>query len=148
MKKIYGVSILVFLLFSCVCSLQAEHFPEMIGEKGPGVLSVHQITLKADANEKEFEAFIIKELLPFYNKVEGQTGLLTKGDRGIRTGQYAIVLIFDSLADRDRIYPPEGGISEDFEKILEGQDKLWDKLGSFVEGNAFGNHTDYVKILH
>lgn len=147
MKKINGVSILVFLLFSCVCSLQAEPFPEIIGEKGMGVLSVHQITLNADANEKEFEAFVINELLPFYNKVEGQTGLLTKGDRGMRTGHYAIVLIFDSLADRDRIYPPEGGISEDFEKILEGQDKLWDTLGSFVEGNPFGNHTDYVNIV-
>ena len=63
------------------------------------------------------------------------------------TGKYAIILSFDSLADRNRIYPPEGGISDDFEEILTGTEDLWDKLGSYVEGDAFGNHTDYVTIL-
>ena len=147
MKKFTGLPVMLGFLFSVAFFTSAS--PGIISEEEAGgkVLSVHQLNLKEGVNVAEFEAFILNDLLPYYNKVKGQKGNLAKGDRGIRTGKYAIILSFDSLADRNRIYPPEGGLSDEFEEILKGTEDLWDKLGSFVEGDAFGNHTDYVMIL-
>ncbi len=147
MKKFIGISAALFVLFACAISADAGIRGDKETEANEKVISVHQINLKQGVSSEEFERFIMKELMPLYNKVEGQNFRLAKGDRGLRDGKYAILLIFDSVKDRDRIYPPEGGISEDFEKILEGKDELWDKLGSFVEGDPFGNHTDYVTVV-
>lgn len=147
MKKFTGLSVMLGFLFTVAFFTSASPGLNSEEEAGGKVLAIHQLTLKEGVNVAEFEAFILNELLPYYNKVKGQKGDLAKGDRGIRTGKYAIILSFDSLADRNRIYPPEGGISDDFEEILTGTEDLWDKLGSYVEGDAFGNHTDYVTIL-
>ena len=147
MKKFTGLSIMFVFLFAVAFFTSASSGIYSEKEVGGKVLSIHQLNLKEGVNVADFEAFILNELLPYYNEVKGQKGDLAKGDRGIRTGKYAIILSFDSLADRNRIYPPEGGISDDFEEILKGTEELWDKLGSFVEGDAFGNHTDYVTIL-
>ena len=38
------------------------------------------------------------------------------------------------------------GISEEFQIILEGKDELWNRLGPFLEGDPFGNYTNYVII--
>ena len=146
MKRFLGFTVAMLFFASTTFSVDQSSENEAGEEPSGKVISVHQFNLKPGVDEMEFVHFIMGELAPYYNKVEGQKAVLAKGDRGLRSGQYAFLLMFDSVEDRDRIYPPEGGISEDFEKILEGTDELWDKLGSFLEGDPFGNHTDYVTV--
>lgn len=111
------------------------------------VIAVHQFVLNDGTDEKEFEAFVLKKVLPLYNAVEGQAAYLMKGDRGLRTGMYSLVLVFPDVAARNRIYLPEGGYSEDFEKVFEGTDALFEKMDEFIVGNPWVNHTDYVNVL-
>ncbi len=147
MKRFLGITVAMLFFSSSAFSVNLSSEYDGGEENSIKVISVHQFNLKPGADEKEFVRFIMDELAPYYNKVEGQKAVLAKGDRGIRKGMYAFLLVFDSVEDRDRTYPPEGGISEEFQKILEGTDQLWDKLGSFVEGDPFGNHTDYVTVV-
>ena len=111
------------------------------------VIAVHPFVLNDGIDEKEFEAFVLDEVLPLYIAVEGQTAYLMKGDRGLRTGMYSLVLVFPDVEARNRIYLPEGGYSEDFEEIFEGTDALFEKMDDFIVGNPWVNHTDYVNVL-
>jgi len=111
------------------------------------VIAVHQFILNDGIDEKEFKAFVLDEVLPLYNAVEGQTAYLMKGDRGLRTGMYSMVLVFPDVEARNRIYRPEGGYSEDFEKIFEGADALFEKMDDFIVGDPWVRHTDYVNVL-
>lgn len=147
MKKFMGVSAALIFFCASACTLNAASVYYSEDETSEKVICVHQFNLKPGLDAEAFEHFILTELAPLYNEVQGQQASLAIGDRGIRSGKYAFILTFDSVKDRDHIYPPEGGISEDFQKILEGKDDLWDKLGSFLEGDPFGNHTDYVTIM-
>ena len=47
-------------------------------------IAVHEVVVNSDVDEKEFEAFIVNELAPIYNKMEGQTLTLAKGEITIR----------------------------------------------------------------
>ena len=107
------------------------------------VFSVHDILIKQGVNEKEVETFIMNEIAPIYNKMKGQKLTLVKGDRGIRTNKYAIILTFVSIQDRDRIYPPSGGLVGDF-----GADSIWNKFDSLIDDGLGKHHTDYVKVVH
>ena len=107
------------------------------------VIAVHDIKIKADVNEKEFEAFVMNELAPIYNNMDGQNLTLVKGDRGINSNNYAIILTFESIEDRDRIYPPSGELVGDF-----GDDSIWEKFNSMLEEGLGKHHTDYVKVVH
>ncbi|MDX1700215.1 MAG: hypothetical protein R3250_06330 [Melioribacteraceae bacterium] len=107
------------------------------------IVSVHDIRLKPDVNVKEFETFVWTELAPIYNKMKGQKLTLVKGDRGIRNNEYAIILTFESIEDRNRIYPPSGGFVGDF-----GEDSLWEKFNSMIEVGLGQQHTDYVRVIH
>jgi hypothetical protein len=75
--------------------------------------------------------------------MKGQKLILVKGDRGVRTNQYAIILTFESREDRNRIYPPSGGFVGDF-----GDQSIWDKFESMVDVGLGERHTDYVKVAH
>ena len=112
------------------------------------VFSVHDITIKSGVNEKEFETFVMNEIAPLYGQMKGQKLYLVKGERGIRTGQYAIFITFTSIEDLDRIYPPDIEFSEEFNKVFEGKDSLWVKFGSMAEGFDGKHNTDYVKVAH
>ena len=111
------------------------------------VIAIHQFELEDGVDMQEFEAFVLEEIVPLYNKVKGQNAYLMKGDRGLRSGKYSMVLSFPSVETRNRIYPPEGGFSEEFEKIFEGTDALFEKLDAFIVGDPWVNHTDYVTVL-
>ena len=110
------------------------------------VIGVHQFVLNDGVDAKEFEALVLGELLPLYNAVKGQTVSLMKGDRGLRTGKYSLVFVFPSVEARNRIFPPEGGYSEDFEEIFEGTDALFEKMDAFIVGDPWVSFTDYVKV--
>ena len=141
------ITITIFLNLVFILLATAQVSSELTNESETAkVIAIHQVELKPEADLKEFESFIIDTILPLYKKVDGQDAFLVKGDRGNRIDKYAIVLTFTNVEVRDRIYPPSGGISENFEQILEGTDAFWEKLGTYTVGDAFGNHTDYVRV--
>ena len=113
------------------------------------VFGLHELELKPGVNEKEFETFVTDEVTPLYQRVPGQVAYLMKGDRGERTGKYALVIEIESLEVRDRIYPPKGDsweLSEEFEQALEDTGPIRDKLATFVVVDFPGIFTDYVMV--
>jgi hypothetical protein len=109
----------------------------------PEVYSIHELIIKPDIDLNEFETFVMEELAPIYNNMKGQKLILVKGDRGVRTNQYAIILTFESLEDRNRIYPPSGEFVGDF-----GDEIIWEKFGSMVDKGLGETHTDYIEVAH
>ncbi len=110
------------------------------------VFSVHDLEIKDGVNQKEFETFVMNEIAPLYRQMKGQDLFLTKGYVGKRTGQYAIFITFESLEDRNRIYPLSVGFSEEFNKVMEGKDSLWEKFDSMAEGFDGTTNTDYIRV--
>ena len=141
MKTLTVFSILLVFLMINACTQQVETKVEKPKVSTSEVYAIHELELKADVDAKEFESFVMKEIAPIYNKMKGQKFFLVKGDRGIRTDKYAIVLTFESIEDRDRIYPPSGEFVGDF-----GDDSVWEKLDTFVAEGLGKSHTDYVVV--
>lgn len=139
MKTVSRMSILLVFIIMNACTEKVETKAEMV--KDVTVFAIHELDLMPDVNGKDFEAFVLKEVAPIYNKMKGQKLNLVKGDRGVRTGKYAIILTFESVADRDGIYPPSGGFVGDF-----GEDALWEKFYSMATGLDGTVFTDYIKV--
>lgn len=148
MKKLFWITCAIFILSVSTAYSQNVNKKEKQAEiPFTKVLGMHLLELKSDVNEKEFEAFVLHQLIPLYQTVKGQDIYLMKGDRGVRSGKYSLCIIFDNVQARDRIYPPAGGISDEFAKALEGTDKIWEQLKAYVEGEPFGNGTDYLRVV-
>ena len=134
------IKITTLLLFVLNLNAQDSHakFESLIGST-PDVVAIHEAELLPGQNANEFENYVLNIIAPIYNKMKGQQFTLVKGDRGIRTNQYAFIITFDSIEDRNRIYPPSGDLVGDF-----GDQAIWDKLNTMAK--VFYAHTDYVKI--
>ncbi len=132
MKTLAKIS---FLLLFFITTANAQDV-----ESKSAVVSIHQIELNSGVDSKEFETFVLEKMIPIYNKMKGQNAMLVKGDRGVRSEKYALVLIFDSKDDRDRIYPASGGFVGDF-----GEESTWEKFKSMAKGLG-DTHTDYVEV--
>ena len=108
------------------------------------VVAIHEVELKDNVDSKEFEKHVFKKIAPVYNRIKGQQLKLVKGDRGNRISKYAFVLTFDTLEDRNRIYPEGKDSPEDW-----GEDEIWEKLRSMTEGLwAESKFTDYVEVTN
>ena len=140
MKTLARITFLLFLSLNLNAQDYQSEFITILGAT-PEVVAIHDVELLAGTDAKEFEAFVLNNIAPIYNKMKGQQFSLVKGDRGIRTNQYAFIISFRSIEDRNRIYPPSGELVGDF-----GEDALWDKLNSMAK--VFYTHTDYVKVKH
>lgn len=143
MKLFKGITATLVLLTVIASALKEENQTLDLWEASYDVYAVHNVELKPDVDSKEFESYVIKQILPIYNKMEGQTAVLVKGDRGQQTNNYAVILTFDSLEDRNRIYPPEGGFVGDF-----GSEAVWEKLNAMLSVGLGDKHTDYVKVVN
>ena len=143
MKTLRGISIVLAFLMLNAYTPNVESKVEKSEESTFEICSIHELEIKSDVDLKEFETFVMTELAPIYNKMKGQKFILVKGDRGVRTDKYAIILTFESIEDRNRIYPPSGGFVGDF-----GSEVIWDKFGSMVINGIGAVHTDYVKMVH
>lgn len=140
MKTLSRISFLLVFFIMNVNAQDAITTVATTTESNLGVVAVHDLELLPGVDAKEFETFFIAEIVPVYSKMKGQTAMLVKGDRGIRNGKYALILMFDNVEDRDRIYPPSGGFVGDF-----GSDAIWEKLNTMTTG--IGDiHTDYVTV--
>lgn len=147
MKITTGISIAFVFLFFIACNQKNDSKVKKEKIQTLEVFSVHDLKIKPNVNEKEFEIFVMKEIAPLYRQMKGQDLFLAKGYVGIRTGQYAIFITFESLEDRNRIYPPSIGFSEEFNKVMEGKDSLWKKFDSMAEGFDGTTNTDYVRVV-
>ena len=135
MKKLKTLLLVVLTTFA-VSNLLAQN------SKMYQVIAVHEVELEENVDTEEFEKYVFTKIAPIYNRVEGQHFQLVKGDRGSRTNMYAFVLSFDTLEDRNRIYP-EGKDSP----VDWGEDEIWEKLRSMtVELFTYPNCTDYVEV--
>ena len=143
MKNLTVLSIVLVFLMMNACTQKVEKIVEKPKVSASEVYAIHELELKADIDTTEFETFVMKELAPIYNKMKGQNLYLVKGDRGIRTDKYAIILTFESIEDRNRIYPPSGEFVGDF-----GGEAIWDKFSAMAEKGLGESHTDYVKVSH
>lgn len=129
-----------FMLSGCNQKSEKEVFSTL------DLISIHDITVKPGVDEKEFESLVMNEIAPLYRKLHGQDLFLTKGYVGRRTGQYAIFITFPTVEDRNKVYPLSGGFSEEFDKVMEGNDALWAKFDSMAEGFDGSHCTDYVRV--
>lgn len=143
MKLIAGITIGLALVLLNAFTPVAEPVPEAPMGQAFEVYAIHEIEVKPDVDLKEFENFVLTEIAPIYNKMKGQHCTLVKGDRGMRTNLYAIILTFKTIEDRDRIYPPSGIYTEDF-----GSDELWEKFNAMLINGIGTVHTDYVSVVH
>ena len=140
MKKIFGISIVIAIAMMTACDLSVENEKTTDLE----IISIHDLKLKPGVDEKEFETFVMSEIAPLYKQMKGQDFFLGKGYVGQREGQYSIFLTFNTLEDRNNIYPLSGGFSEEFEEITGGKDAMWNKFVSMAEGFDGVIVTDYL----
>ena len=140
MRPLTVLAILLFFIFN-LNAQENQSEPATSMSSSPEVVAIHDVELLPGQDAKEFELFVLQKIAPIYKKMNGQTFTLVKGDRGNRANQYAFMLTFNSIEDRDRIYPPSGDLVGDF-----GDDAIWDKLRSMAK--VFYSHTDYVKVTH
>ena len=138
MKSLTVFAFLLFFTFNLNAQENQSDLAKLVSPS-PEVVAIHDVELLPGQDAKAFETFVLNEIAPIYNKMKGQTFSLVKGDRGNRINQYAFILSFKSIEDRDRIYPPTGGIVGDF-----GEDAIWEKLNTMAK--VFYSHTDYVKV--
>jgi hypothetical protein len=107
------------------------------------VFVVVPLELHPGVNGEDFEKFWIEEYAPIGLRL-GVIGRALKADRGERAGKYAMIWEWASVESRDRVFPPQGQISEEGLRLL-GPDweKLSKKLNTFITGWP---NTDYVEI--
>ena len=141
MKTLARISFLLLFFIMNVNAQDSETAVETLEESYLGVVAIHELELLPGVDAKEFEAFVLENILPVYSNMKGQHAMPVKGDRGVRAEKYALILTFDSIEDRNRIYPPSGGFVGDF-----GDDAMWEKLGSMTAKEIGETHTDYVTV--
>ena len=145
------VSVMIFLALISISAYELNTSKEVDNMKIPEceLFSIHDLKIRDNVDMKEFENYVMNEIAPLYKQMKGQQLFLIKGYNGYRKGQYSILLTFDSIEDRDRIYPLSGGFSEEFKKIMEGKETMWDKFYSMADGfDGKAPHTDYVRVGH
>jgi len=145
MKKIALLALVTIVACITILSCENQNTKSKLIQS-INVVGIEYHKLKPNVSAEEFEIFISEKLAPLFNKIEEQTFLLMKGDRGANTGDYAFVYLYESVDARNSIYPPAGGISEEFEKIFENSDLIWAELATFLEKETEQNNTDYVRI--
>jgi len=141
LKTFSGTAMAIVLILICAFAPYNESTNVNAMDTSSEVYAIHELEIKPDIPPKEFESYVLEKIAPIYNKMEGQEMILVKGDRGMRTGKYSILLTFSSIEDRNRIYPPSGDMVGDF-----GDQETWDKFTSMVVDGLGKTHTDYVKV--
>ena len=100
-----------------------------------------QFELLPNVSPADYEAFVAQTGAGEFDR-PGMAFHFVKADRGARKGQNALILEFDDVAARDRLFPVEGGGTPDDE--FAGRMKaLLSGMGKLVGPLSF---SDYVHI--
>jgi hypothetical protein len=112
----------------------------------PPILSMREFELKPGVKASDFERFVQGELAATVAKnVKGMKIKILKGDRGERKGGYILVWEFDSVADRNRFFPKEGGGSSP--AFQDAWDHIKAVMGKFKNYTKdLSAYTDYVVV--
>jgi hypothetical protein len=100
------------------------------------VFAVHEFELKAGESAEAFEQLIAANGLP---AVSDYRITIVKGDRGERTGQYALIHEFESIEARDRCWPSGGQQPADVRAMIDRVHVLTAALKPI-------KHTDYIAL--
>ena len=107
------------------------------------VFSMHMIALKPGVKAEDFEKFVT-EVYPL-RSLEGMKRYLLKGDRGDRVGKYLMMLEFESVEARDRLFPAPGEMSKQAQQAFEAEAVAMEKWAAFA--TPVGDiYTDYVVV--
>ena len=109
------------------------------------VISVKEFELRDHVDTLAFEKFMLNELGPIYNAIEGQQFTLVRGDRGKRKNKYAVILQFDNFEVWNRIYPEKGKSTVKW----GGTPETWQKfIDMTIDPYEESKGTSYVEIVH
>lgn len=107
-----------------------------------GMVCCWNYTLNSDVQTEEFERFVLDEYIPAFEKhFAGIEMILVKGERGENINRYRIMLIMDSVDERNDWWPAEGETSEKNAAASEKMKDLSDRMRTMV---ASGTFTDWV----
>ena len=109
------------------------------------VLSLHEVELRPDAGEHEFQRVVFDELTPFYRSM-GWKVRLAKGDRGARDGKYMLIFEIPNPAQRDRLVPTLGKLSEEGQQIFATAGPVWEKINKLTTTFLDPAFPDYVMV--
>jgi hypothetical protein len=139
-----AVATLAFVALTMSVAAPAQSSRAGTGE----VIAMRELQLKAGVDPNQFEQFVSGTYNPaLEGAVPGMKGYIAKGDRGVRRGAYALILIFDSEKTRNAIYPKAGaGASERFAPLLQRPLTLTQELEKFIEPGSVSAYTDYVVL--
>jgi hypothetical protein len=113
------------------------------------VVAVREIMLRPGVTDRDFERYVAAEVNPAFGAAPaGMTLNVLKGDRGDRAGRYLVLIEFDRVETRDRLFPtPAGDISEEARQFFQAQQAVFDTWGTLATPIGAGEvYTDYVAI--
>jgi hypothetical protein len=102
----------------------------------PKHISIHELNVPED-QEAELERYI-QEHLRHFQGLEGWTYTLTKGSRGVREGQYAVIIEIDSLENLLRYVPTPGTPSDEMKRVTDVYPDIFDQWIKLVGKNQVG----------
>ena len=116
-----------------------------------GLVSIRTLNLKKDVDKNAFEQFVVNEYVPtLRTHIPGASALVVKGDRGENQGEYLFLYLWDSSEIRDLYFPETGEPTEVWQAIDAASEgaiqKMFDKMATYLEGETFGEFTDYAAV--
>jgi hypothetical protein len=110
------------------------------------LLGIHEVPLADGVDAVEFERLFTEAAA--LTVLDGWKTRLLKGDRGERTGKYAIFYEIESPEARDRYFPAKDQMSEEAERYMAERPavaELWQRLDAYQTGNEVT--TDYLVVV-
>ncbi len=110
------------------------------------VIAVRNIELGDDVDVKKFEQFVKDKFAPIWKEPrEGLQLAFTKGDRGERKGKFQFVWVFESIENRNKYFPQEGGGSTGkLDEVIESAGDVMQELQQFPLNSP--TYTDYYPL--
>ena len=112
--------------------------------KKGSVIGVHayNITLQPDVTMNQFVEFWTNKMIPEMEKVwPGAKEIVMKGDRGEHKYKFATITYFESVEQRDKLFPTEGDPND--APIPELLVPIFEELGKYILSYE-DEYTDYV----
>ena len=106
-----------------------------------------EMTLNPDVSMNQFLDFYNNKYMPEFEKNwPGVKQYLMWGDRGEKKNKFGAILIFESIAVRDKYYPTEDGTTtSDAVKAADEKMKAMDtELSKFVVSGSRTTYTDWI----
>ncbi len=111
------------------------------------VLGLHEVELRPGVDPAEYERVFAEEIAAS-TAPPGVNVRLLKGERGVRSGKYLILMELDDVETRDRYFPQPGEESDELGRFMEQHPdtaRAWRNATALALGH--GTVTDYVVVV-